>query len=112
MVGDTHTIYGFPFSSVMLFSVASVSAACGLLYLTCFGLLQRNYPQYDSIFHQTVALCTSLAFTFGFTSWYWANNVEVYAFQVFTLSLMAYGLVEFNHSRKTKDVVIAATGVA
>ncbi len=100
------------FTNIMLFSIVSVAAACSLLYLTAFNFLKRTYPNYDDVYLHLVALFTPLAFASGFTAWYWANNVEVYPFHVFTFALMVYGAIQFNGSRKTSDLVIGAIGLA
>jgi len=100
------------FMHIMLFSITSTAAACSLLYLTVFGILKRTYPDYEELYQHFIALGSAFAFASGFTAWYWANNVEVYAFHVFTFALMVYGAVTFNKSRSTKDLVIGAIGLS
>ena len=100
------------FTNIMLFSIASTAAACSLLYLTAFGMLRRAYPDSDELYQHLIALFSTLAFASGFTAWYWANNVEVYAFHTFTFALMVYGAIEFNRSRKTSHLVLGAIGLS
>ena len=100
------------FTNIMLFSITSTAAACCLLYLTVLGIVKRVYPDFEELYLHVIALCSALAFASGFTAWYWANNVEVYAFHVFTFALMVYGAIAFNYSRKTSDLVIGAIGLS
>ncbi len=100
------------FMHIMLFSITSTDVACSLLYLTVFGILKRTYPNLEELYQHLIALCSALAFASGFTAWYWANNVEVYAFHVFTFALMVYGAIAFNKSRATKDLIIGAIGLS
>ncbi|HWB65057.1 MAG TPA: DUF2723 domain-containing protein [Chitinophagales bacterium] len=100
------------FLKIDLFSILSMSVACMLMFLTVENILKRSYPAQPVLTGQFLALSASLIFATGFTSWYWATNVEVYAFHVFTFSLLVYGLVRYNQSHKTPDGIIAATGLA
>ena len=100
------------FTNITLFSIVSTATACCLLYFTALNLLKRAYPAQEELYQNLVALCTALAFASGFTAWYWANNVEVYAFHVFTFALMVYGAVLFNQTRNTRDLVIGAIGLS
>lgn len=100
------------FINITLFSIVSVSAACSLLYLTVLGILKRTYPDFNEWYQHLIALCSALAFASGFTAWYWANNVEVYAFHVFTFALMVYGAIKFNSNRSTTHLVLGAIGLS
>jgi uncharacterized short protein YbdD (DUF466 family) len=96
---------------IMIFSMVSVAIACMLMYLATEDLIRRAYPSVQLIYRQLIALVTALSFASGFTAWYWATNVEVYAFHIFTFSLLAYGMITYNGSRSVKDLIIGAVGL-
>ena len=97
---------------IILFSILSMSSACLIMYLTIYRLLQRVYRDTPLLYLNFIALGTALSFATGFTAWYWASNVEVYAFHVFTFSLLLFGTIEYHHSRKTQYILLAAVGLA
>ncbi len=100
--------------NMVLFSIASVSAASLLLYLTLLKIFSAVYAldSYENRFNPLLSITAALSFCSGYTVWHWANSVEVYGFHIFSMALTFYGLISFNLSRKKKFLFAAASGLS
>ncbi len=61
---------------------------------------------------EATAFLPVLVFAFGNTTWSWANTIEAYAFQVFSMSLLLFGLCRYQEDKKLINVVVSAFGLA
>jgi len=99
--------------SLTYFSGFCISLASLLLFLSFRKILTLNNSNENEI-NQTrwVAFFTALAFAVGPTTWAWANNIEVYAFQCLAMAITLFGLVNYNKTRETKNLFLAGFGIA
>ncbi len=103
-----HTIFILNLFSITVSSVASL-----LFYKTIRTILiHSDKDQSASVKKDFVAAATALCFATELTSWTWSNTIEVYAFQLFAMSLLLFGLVHFHFTRKTSYIVLASLGFA
>ncbi|HLP20292.1 MAG TPA: DUF2723 domain-containing protein, partial [Chitinophagales bacterium] len=98
--------------SIQLFSIIAASAAGVVLYFTTYNLSRKISAEQGEIYSGFVALVTALAFSCGFTMWYWSNNIEVYAFHVLAFSVLVYGALQYNQARSNRSIYITAVGLA
>ncbi|MCX6291758.1 MAG: DUF2723 domain-containing protein [Bacteroidetes bacterium] len=64
------------------------------------------------LFYKTTRMILNHSFGNNLSYWTWSNTIEVYAFQVLSMSMLLYGLVHFQTARKNKFLVWAAVGYA
>jgi len=99
--------------SLTLFSGFCVSLASLLLFFTFYKILilsnsdPKTYSQ-----NNWIALFTAIGFAVAPTTWAWANNIEVYAFQCMTMALTLFALVNYNSSGKYKFLILGGFGIA
>lgn len=106
------TLGGSHFFWIQLFSIVCMAMGSAILYTTASRIAGRLTSDIPYLYLELTALLTALTFSVGFTTWYWSNNIEVYAFQLCAFAIMLLGAIEYNHSRQTKHIVIAAIGFA
>jgi hypothetical protein len=96
-----------------LFSIVVSSVASLLFYKTIRTILNRSYKDTSPSFkNDFIAAMTALCFATELTTWTWSNTIEVYAFQVFAMSLLLFGLVHFNFTGKKIYIILASLGFA
>lgn len=95
-----------------LFSSLAVSSACVLLFLALRQIATVFSAGGSAWKSELSAFYTALAFGVGNTTWLWANTIEAYAFQVFSMGLVLYGLCLYQTTRKFRAVIPAAVGLA
>ena len=97
--------------SLNLFSSICISVSSMLLYISfkfiAFNLsVEHTYKSYLS------GCLVAIGFSTATTTWAWGNTIEVYAFQVFAMSLTLLGLINYHFDRKNISIIITATGLA
>lgn len=99
--------------SLTLYSGFCISLASLFLFLTFSKILtlSETDPQINK-HHNWIALFTAIGFAVAPTTWAWANNIEVYAFQCMTMALTLYALVNYNSSTKLKYLILGGLGIA
>ncbi len=103
-----HTIF-----ILNLFSISVSAVASFLFYKTIRTILiHSDKDQSVSVKNDFVAAATALCFATELTTWTWSNTIEVYAFQIFAMSLLLFGLIHFHLTRKTIYLVVASLGFA
>ncbi len=108
------TLFGAPvILSLTLFSGFCISLTSCLLFFTFRKMLEINNSD-EQLTDNTswIAFFTALAFAFGPTTWSWANNIEVYAFQCLAMAITLFGLVHYNQRRDIKNLFLAGFGIA
>lgn len=95
-----------------LFSSVLVSGACVLLYLGFRNIVSALGEKAGSWKYELTACFPALVFGLSNTTWMWANTIEVYAFQVFAMGLLLYGLCAYQSAPTFKHVLISAIGLA
>jgi hypothetical protein len=95
-----------------LFSITVSSIASLLFYRSLRLILNHASNQPSSFKNDFVAASTALCFATELTMWTWSNTIEVYAFQVFAMSLLIFGLVYFHFTKKKFYIVLASCGFA
>ncbi len=96
--------------SLNLFSSTIISFSSVLLFLTFLKIgkeITGNITSKQSI----IAAVCAMAFATSSTSWAWANTIEVYSFQVFTMAITLFGLTYFQITRERKFIIIAGIGI-
>jgi hypothetical protein len=105
------TLLGMPvILSLTLLSGFCISICSLLLYLTFRKMLLVSSGD-TSRNHSFIAFISAIGFASGPTTWAWANNIEVYAFQCMAMSITLYGLVNYTIKRDFKHLLLAAIGI-
>ncbi len=108
------TLAGVPvILSLTLFSGFCISLCSLLLFFTFrkILLIGKNKEQ-NNTQATLIAFFAAVGFASGPTTWAWANNIEVYAFQCLTMALTLFGLVHYNEQRNFKYLFLAGLGIA
>ncbi len=100
-------IFSNTFISLTWFSAVSASAAILMLYYACYHLLilESKKGAAVSAWFATISIAT------GVTYWHWSHNIEVYAFHAFAFSLLLYGLVKMQITKKIGYALAAGAGL-
>ncbi|TAH38769.1 MAG: DUF2723 domain-containing protein [Bacteroidetes bacterium] len=99
--------------SLTYFSGFCISLASFLLFLSFRKILVLSNPNEMEVNRAGwVAFFTALAFAVGPTTWAWANNIEVYAFQCLAMAITLFGLVYYNDQHALKNLFLAGFGIA
>jgi len=96
-----------------LFSITCSSIASLLFYHSVRMMLGYSQgKQTISVKTDWIAAATALCFATEITTWTWSNTIEVYAFQVFAMSVLLFGLIGYHCTRKKLYLILAAVGYA
>ncbi len=98
--------------ALVLFSATSGAASCLFLYLASLLILNNTNKTQSPYVNSFIACISAISFSTGVTAWHWNNSVEVYAFHVFAISLLLYGLTRFHFLRDKFSIIIASVGLA
>src|SRR6185369_1313679 len=103
-----HTVFILNLFSITVSSLASV-----FYYKTIRTILNHTFENNLLLFkNDFIAAITALCFATELTTWTWSNTIEVYAFQLFAMSLLLFGLVHFNFTGKKFYIFLASVGFA
>lgn len=97
---------------ITLFSAVCVSMGSLFLYWAFRYVSASITTSTDSWPIELSAFFAALIFATGNTTWAWANTIEAYAFQIFAMSIVLWGLTSYHVYQKNSWLVIAALGLA
>lgn len=92
------------------FASVCVSTACLLIYLS-FAKIGDHLKADNFLSVRFISMITAIGFGTAATTWAWANNIEVYSFQILTMSLLLFGLISFQFKKNISFIILAGTGI-
>ena len=114
MIWDTlfHGIITDAVLRLTLLSSFLVAAANVLLYQGFRSISRVVNNGVENWKSEAAAFFPALVFGLGNTTWNWANTIEAYAFQIFSMGLLLFGLCRYQETRKTMFSLLAAFALA
>lgn len=97
-------------TSLNTFASICVSTACLLIYFS-FAKIGDHLKPGNSLSVRFISMITAIGFGTAATTWAWANNIEVYSFQILTMSILLFGLISFQFKKNIALIVIAGIGI-
>ena len=97
--------------SLTLFASLCISLSSLLLYLS-FKIISFKLQVPENYKSRLTCCLCAIGFATASTTWAWANTVEVYSFQVLTMSLVLLGLINYHFNRNNISIFIAAAGLS
>lgn len=100
-------------TSLTVFSSLCVSLASFFLFFTFRKIVSvLSKDQISPLKVSLVSVFCVLAFATGATTWSWSNTVEVYAFQILSMSIALFGLTYYHFNRTISFLVASAVGLS
>lgn len=96
-------------NSLNLFASLCISIASLLLYIIFTSIaVKTNVAKH----YRLISCVIAIAFATAATTWVWANTIEVYSFQVLSMSIALSGLISYQLNGNKNSLFVAALGIA